>query len=78
MALFDKQIKKYVEENFSEKEKALAETERSVQRHFAKSREYRIMLQDYQKELRERDNSISAREEELSKKKKIWTSSRQL
>ena len=30
MALFDKQIKKYVEENFSEKEKALAETERSV------------------------------------------------
>ena len=70
MALFDKQIKKYVEENFSEKEKALAETERSVQRHFAKSREYRIMLQDYQKELRERDNSLSAREEELSKRKK--------
>lgn len=69
MALFDKQIRKYVEENFSEKEKALEETERSVQRHFAKSREYRIMLQNYQKELRKRDSDLSEKEAKLSKRK---------
>ena len=69
MALFDKQIRKYVEENFSEKEKAIEETERSVQRHFAKSREYRIMLQNYQKELRERDSALSEKEAKLSKRK---------
>ena len=69
MALLEKQLNKYIEANFSEKEKALAETERSVQRHFAKSREYRIMLQNYQKELRERDSALSEKDAELSKRK---------
>ena len=69
MALLEKQLNKYIEANFAEKEKALAETERSVQRHFAKSREYRIMLQNYQKELRERDSALSEKDAELSKRK---------
>ena len=69
MALLEKQLNKYIEANFAEKEKALAETERSVQRHFAKSREYRIMLQNYQKELRQRDSALSEKDVELSKRK---------
>lgn len=68
MAIFDKQLKKYVEENFAEREKELAETEKNVKAHFAKSREYRVMLQEYQKTLKSREDAIIEKENSLSER----------
>lgn len=68
MALFEAQIRKYIEENFSAREKKILAQEQNLKTRLNKSREYRIMLRDYQQELKNREKKIIEKEAELNER----------
>lgn len=68
MALFEAQIRKYIEENFSAREKEILAQEQNLKTRLNKSREYRIMLRDYQQELKNREKKIIEKEAELNER----------
>lgn len=66
----DALVERKIAERYAEKEAIFRQTEEKLTARLAKSREYRIMLRDYQQELKAREDALNKRKLELDQREK--------